>query len=230
MLRELAHFLFWAPQSLYLKGRLTQAELYDRLMGRAESHGMAPFRRRLVEGLRGEVLEVGAGTGLGLPYYGADTRVVALEPDADFRALAAPRAAASAAQIEFDAGSLDALPFADGRFDAVVCALVLCSVGDVGTALCEMRRVLRPGGEVRLIEHVRSEGKLAGRLMDLANPVWLALNGQGCNLHRDTTRLLREADYELLEDTPFQLFSPGFPAFPMRLLRTRPRGPEERAR
>ena len=55
MLRELAHFLFWAPQSLYLKGRLSQAELYDRLMGRAESHGMAPFRRRLVEGLRGDL-------------------------------------------------------------------------------------------------------------------------------------------------------------------------------
>lgn len=230
MLRELAHFLFWAPQSLYLKSRLSQAELYDRLMGRAESRGMAPFRRRLVEGLTGEVLEVGAGTGLGLPYYGPDARVVALEPDEAFRALAVPRAAASPARIELTDGSLDALPFADGRFDALVCALVLCSVGDVATALREMRRVVRPGGEVRLIEHVRSERPVAGRLMELANPAWLFLNGQGCNLHRDTTRLVREAGYEVLEDEPFQLFSPGLPAFPMRLMRTRPRGPEERER
>lgn len=229
MLRELAHFLFWAPESLYLKSRLSQAALYDELMGRTETRGMARFRERLAEGLRGEVLEVGAGTGLQLPYYEAGTRVVALEPDVAFRDLAAPRAQTSRAEVELTAGSVEVLPFKDGRFDAVVCSLVLCSVPDVTAALAEMARVVRPGGEVRLIEHVRSDGAVAGRLMRAVNSTWLALNGQGCNLDRDTVRLVREAGYSVLEDEPFQLFSPGLPAFPMRFLRTRPPGHEERA-
>ncbi len=223
VLREALHFLWWAPSSLYWKSKLSQPELYDLLMKRNEASGAAVYRRKLVAGLAGEVLEIGVGTGLQLPYYQASARVTAIEPDPHFLAYAHGRADESAAHVTLMPGSVDALPFENGQFSAVVCSLVLCSVSDVAAALREISRVLAPGGELRLIEHVRSEGAIAGPLMDAINPIWLRLNGQSCNLHRDTERLLGQGGFEVHESEPFQVFSPGLPAFPMRLMRATPR-------
>jgi ubiquinone/menaquinone biosynthesis C-methylase UbiE len=108
------------------------------------------------------------------------------------------------------------LPFDGGRFDAVMVALVLCSVTSAPEVLREIARVVRPGGQVRLIEHVRSEDPVAGRLMDLIDPIWLRLNGQGCHLNRRPEALLCEAGFTLREVRPFQVFTLGLPAFPMR--------------
>lgn len=222
MLREIVHLFRGAPDALRLMAALPQAELYDALMARSEEDGMAAWRRDLVRGLAGEVLEIGAGTGLMFPHYDEGAQVTAVEPDEAFSALARRRAEEARARVTIVRGSAEALSFEPGRFDAVVVALVLCSVASVPAALGEIARVLRPGGELRLIEHVRSQGKAAGPLMDLVDPVWLWLNQQGCHLNRDTEASLREAGFTLLEVRPFQVFTRGLPAFPMRWIRAAP--------
>jgi SAM-dependent methyltransferase len=216
MLREVGHFLRHAPATLKLKSRVSQAELYDTLIDRADAAGLGAQRDAMVEGLRGDVLEVGSGTGRMFGRYAAGVRVTAIEPDADFRERSAAPAAAAAARITVVDGNAEALAFADASFDGVVVALVLCSVGSVNTVLAELRRVLRPGGELRLIEHVRSDHAIAGAFMTVFNGPWRLLNGQGCNMHRRPLPLIRDAGFELVDVTPFQVFSPGLPAFPMR--------------
>ncbi len=216
MLKEVAHFLSHAPATLRLKAQHPQEDLYDLLMARSDEAGFAHHRSALAEGLRGRVLEVGCGTGLMFSHYPADVVVDAIETDDAFLAKARVRAGQSTASINLHTGRVESLPFEDSAFDAVVISLVLCSVQDVPTALSEVRRVLRPGGEVRLIEHVRSDDPVSGFFMDLLNPVWLHLNGQGCHMNRRTEAVLRENGFELRDVSAFQIFADGLPAFPMR--------------
>ena len=218
MLRELTHFLRHAPATLRLKRNLPQAELYDTLCAAGDDAGMTTWRAELLADLSGDVLEIGAGTGLMFPHYGAGARVTALEPDAAFAALAAPRAAAAAADITITAGTAESLPGAAHSRDAAVVGLVLCSVANPDAALGELARVLRPGAPLRLIEHVRSPGAVAGTLMRAANPLWRALNGQGCNMHRDPLPDLAAAGLMVERVEAFQVFSPGMPAFPLRAI------------
>lgn len=222
MIREILHLLATAPTSLRLMATCPREERYDEVMRRCDEDGFVGWREDLVRGLGGEVLEIGAGTGLMFPHYGEDATVTAVEPDEDALERARARAGDARARIDVLAGTAEALPFEEGRFDAVVMALVLCSIDDVPAALREAARVLRPGGEVRLIEHVRSERPVAGRLMDLSNPLWRWLNGVGCNLNRPAEATLREAGYTLREVRPFQIFGSCLPAFPMRWIRAVP--------
>ena len=113
----------------------------------------------------------------------------------------------------------EGLPFEDGSFDAVVSATVLCSVQSVEQTLSEVKRVLKPGGQFRLIEHVKSDRAVAGALMVAFNPLWQALNRQGCNMNRATEASLRSAGFTLLEVEPFQVFAPAFPPFPIRWIK-----------
>lgn len=224
MLKEVLHFLAHAPKTLSLSLKLPHPEFYDTLMLRADDRGMAAWRTALAADLRGEVLEIGCGTGLMFPYYPQSIRLSAVELVPEFLELAIQRAAKSPAQISLLVGDGLELPFAGGRFDNVIFGLVLCSVASVPKVLSETHRVLKPTGEIRLIEHVRSEHRLSGTLMDLMNPLWLALNGQGCNLNRQTETLLLENGFSITEVLPFQIFSPGIPAFPMRWMRAVPAG------
>ena len=128
-------------------------------------------RHGLVSELEGEVLEVGAGTGLNLRHYERADRVVAVEPDAGHGG--SPRASAPlrrAVPVEVLAGSAESLPFADETFDTAVVTFVLCSVESPQAALAEVRRVLKPGGQLVLLEHVRGEGRLA-RWQDRFTPI-----------------------------------------------------------
>ena len=218
MLRETFHFLRHAPSSLWHKARLSQTELYDLLMERADAHGLAERRRDLAAGAQGRVLEVGCGTGLLFPHYAEAARVNAIEPDAGFLDKARERARNCGAEVVVERGDVQDLRFDAGTFDTVVIGLVLCSVPSPERALAECARVLAPGGTLRLLEHVVSEKPVAGALMRAIDPVWLALNGQGCRLARDTVRFVREAGFTLDEDEAFQLWSPGLPAFPMRAI------------
>jgi SAM-dependent methyltransferase len=215
MIRALFHFLRHAPATLKLKQRLGQAELYDTLMERADAAGLGTRRDALAAGLHGDVLEIGAGTGRMFRRYAAGARVTAIEPDAAFRARSVAPAEASPARITVVDATAESLPFAAASFDAVVVCLVLCSVGSVPQVLGELRRVLRPGGELRLIEHVRSDRAVAGFFMRAFNWLWRLLNGQGCNMHRRPLPPLRDAGFDLVEVEPFQFFSAGLPAFPM---------------
>lgn len=218
MIREVAHFAWHAPKVLWKKARLSQAELYDDVLGAADRAGLSEQRSALVSDLHGEVLEIGAGTGAMFPHYGSKARVIAIEPDKDFLEHAKKREG-FAASIDVREGTGESLAFDAGRFDTVVCALVLCSVDSPENVLAEIRRVLKPSGELRLIEHVVSDRPVSAALMRAFDPVWVMLNGQGCRMGRDTEATLARASFEIVERHPFQIFAPGIPAFPMRRLR-----------
>jgi SAM-dependent methyltransferase len=149
-------------------------------------------RDALIAGLRGRVLEVGAGDGLNFEHYeNAVTEVVALEPEPHLRARAADRRIARVTVVD---GVAERLPFADASFDAVVACLVLCSVRSQAAALSEIGRVLRPGGELRFYEHVAARGA-AGHAVQRGldrSGLWPRL-AAGCHLARDTETAIRDA-------------------------------------
>ena len=167
-------------------------DLVVRLGGRTEQRN----REELIGGVRGTVLEIGAGTGLNLVRYERGIRVVAVEPEPTMARTAAGRARHARASVSVLRGVAEHLPFRDGAFDAVVACYVLCSVADLRGALAELRRVLRAGGEIRVYEHVRSRRPTAARLQDLVTPVW---HRCGCNCHpnRDTVGALRDAGFRV---------------------------------
>ncbi|OIJ66891.1 class I SAM-dependent methyltransferase [Streptomyces mangrovisoli] len=175
------------------------ARYYTRVSVRAESAlGMAALRDRLLAGLSGRVIEIGAGNGLNFAHYpGAVAEVVAIEPEHTLRQAAVQAALRAEVPVDVAPGAAEALPVKSEAFDAAVLSLVLCSVRDVPRALAEARRVLRPGGELRFFEHGAGGGRLMGvtqRTLD--RTVWPALNG-GCRLARDPIAAVREAGFEL---------------------------------
>lgn len=175
------------------------ARYYARVSVAAETRaGMAGVRARLLTGLSGRVIEIGAGNGLNFAHYPRTvSEVVAIEPERGLRKLAADAALRSGVPVDVVPGAAEALPVKSEAFDAVVVSLVLCSVRDVPRALAEVRRVLRPGGVVRFFEHGRGGGRamhLTQRALD--RTLWPPLNG-GCHLSRDAIAALRDAGFEL---------------------------------
>ena len=168
--------------------------LYDLLSRRAEHGELGERRGALVAGLEGDILEVGAGTGANLRHYKRAARVVALEPDASMARRLPPKVAEAAVPVEVLRGSLDALPFPAATFDAVVSTFVLCSVEEPGRALGEIHRVLRPGGQLVVLEHVRGKGRLA-RWQELFTPLHRRLAGN-CHLNRDTRSEIGQAGFD----------------------------------
>lgn len=160
------------------------AALYDRMTAPVERDVWGPRRERLLAGLTGDVLDVGAGTGANLPYLTEAKRVTAVEPDAAMRRKLTAKAARAAVRVTVSDAGAEALPCSDASVDAVVFTLVLCSVADPDRALSEARRVLKPGGRLVVLEHVRGTGKLA-RWQDHLVPLWRRMNA-GCHPNRDT--------------------------------------------
>jgi len=183
------------------------ARVYERFSVRGEAHGQADNRRRLLAGLHGKVVEVGAGNGLNFAHYpSAVDEVVAVEPEPFLRERARERAAGAAVAVRVVDGTAEALPLADGEADAVVTSLVLCSVADQAVALAEARRVLRPGVELRFYEHVvsRRPAKAAVQRV-LTRTVWSHI-AAGCHLDRDTGAAIAAAGFtvESSERVPYQ--------------------------
>lgn len=173
------------------------ARFYDRF-SRAEESELGPLRDEMLEGLSGRVLEVGAGNGLNFAHYPASVRaVVAIEPEPFLRARAELAAAGGSVPVSVRKGLAGQLDLEPGSFDAAVCSLVLCSVPDVKAALDELRRALRPGGELRFLEHVRGKGVKADvqRAVD-STRMWPAMVG-GCHCSRDTVAAVHAAGFEL---------------------------------
>ncbi len=135
--------------------------LYDLYLSVLEPLGLRRWRAWLVAGARGRTLDLGSGTGRNLPLLPPGARGVAVDPHPD----ALARARARAPGVPLVVARAEALPFRAGSFDTVVSGLVLCSVDDADAALAEVRRVLRPGGGLRLLEHVRHSG-VRGALQD----------------------------------------------------------------
>ncbi len=169
--------------------------LYD-LLGRSQERGeLGQIRRSLLTGLEGDVLEVGAGTGANLPHYRHATRVVAVEPDPSMAKRIGPKAAHASVPVEVVDAGVERLPFPDGSFDAAVSTFVLCSVAEPATALAEVRRVLRPGGTLVVLEHVAGDGKLR-RWQQRLTPVHRRIAGN-CHLARDTRAALADAGFDV---------------------------------
>lgn len=173
------------------------ARMYQRISAESEKRGTAAHRDRILAGLTGRVLEVGAGNGMNFDHYPATVaEVVAVEPEDRLRALAEEAAASAPVPVRVVAAHADALPFEDASFDAAVASLVLCSVPDPVRSLVEVCRILEPGGELRFFEHVRSANRLLGVFQDLVTPLW-AHGGGGCHLNRDTAAAIRAAGLEI---------------------------------
>ena len=196
------------------------ARVYTRMAAGLEHRGAADIRSRLLAGLQGSVVEVGAGTGTNLAHYpAAVTRVLAVEPEAHLRALAERAAASAPVPVEVVDGVAERLPLADASVDAAVTSLVLCSVADQAVALREVARVLRPGGELRFWEHVRADGGALARVQRLLDrTVWPLLAG-GCHLSRETLRAIEDAGFTVtrLERVRFPDTRPPNPAGPQVL-------------
>lgn len=157
------------------------ARLYDALLWPLGLLGLTRVRRRMLAGLTGRVLEVGTGTGLNLRSAKAvEAQVVAIDRNLGFLC----RARASGARAALVCADAQALPFRPGAFDAAVETLVFCSVPSPSEALAEIRRVLRPGGELRMLDHVLAPGRVLGTLQRALGPAWLAVTGD-CHLDRD---------------------------------------------
>jgi SAM-dependent methyltransferase len=157
------------------------------------------LRRRLLCGLRGRVLEIGCGDGRAFELYPPEVEaVLAVEPDAVARSLAADRAAAAAVPIEVVDGSAERLPAQDRAFDAVVAVWVLCSVADPSAALREIGRVLTPDGELRFYEHVRSPHRAFRGLQRAVDRVYWTRALGGCRTTRDTEAAIVAGGFELV--------------------------------
>jgi ubiquinone/menaquinone biosynthesis C-methylase UbiE len=191
------------------------ARLYLRMTKSRTARGEEEHRRRLLAGISGRVIEVGAGNGLNFPFYPETvTEVLAVEPESTLRAAALEAAREAPVRIEVMDGVSSKLPAADGSFDAGIASLVLCSVPDQASALAELRRVIRPGGELRFYEHVVSERPFPARLQRIADATFWPRVGGGCHMSRDTTRAIEEAGFAIENCDRFP-FSPGAPVPPL---------------
>ncbi|MER7515623.1 class I SAM-dependent methyltransferase [Streptomyces sp. NPDC126499] len=163
-----------------------------------EKAGIAEHRGRLLDGLAGEVIEVGAGNGLNFRHCPPGvTRLVAVEPEPNLRRMAEREARRAPVPVEVEAARAERLPFPDASFDAAVVCLVLCSVAAPDRALAELHRVLRPGGQLRFFEHVRADSPAMRRVQRaLDATVWPRLAG-GCHTGRDTLTALVTAGFAL---------------------------------
>lgn len=175
------------------------ARMYLKAAAKAEARGADEHRRRLLDGLHGVVVEVGAGHGLNFPHYPTSvSEVTALEPEATLRAEAEKAAATSPVPVRVLTGVADHLPVDDDSVDAVVASLVLCSVPDQAHALTEIKRVLKPGGELRFYEHVIPNCQPKRTLIKAIDHsgLWPAIAG-GCHPARDMTTAIQHAGFDI---------------------------------
>ena len=193
------------------------ASMYDRMTAPMERRFLGQRRERLLAGLTGRVLDVGAGTGANLRHLRHAVGVVVAEPDDAMRARLAIRCREdrepAGVPVEVVAATAESLPYDDGTFDAVVFTLVLCTVAEPARALAEARRVLRPSGQLVVLEHVRGGPGLT-RWQDRIDPLWSRLMA-GCHPNRDTQLAIAQAGFTFEHVECFQPMPGWIPTSPM---------------
>ena len=181
-------------------GERVLPRIFDKICGTAAS---APLRRRVCEGLAGDVVEIGFGSGHNVPYYpSAVTRVSAIEPADLAWELAGARVRASQAMVERAGLDGQSLPFADGSYDAALSTYTVCTIPDPIAALREVHRVLRPGGEFHFLEHGLAPDESVRRWQHRIEPAWKHVAG-GCHLARPIVELFHEAGFTLRDVDEF---------------------------
>ncbi len=171
------------------------AARYDSMSKGPEEAGLLTLRQELLSGVSGRVVEIGAGTGRNLDFYGDGVELTVTEPDAHMARRLQQRIEEHGRPVELVQAPAEDLPFEDGRFDVAVSTLVLCGVDDQARALGEVRRVLKPGGELIFIEHVRSDEPKLARWQNRLNPLNRVV--ARCNCNRSTVDAIRAAGFTI---------------------------------
>jgi len=185
----------WVPMPRLL------ASIYDRFMKKTEEASLQEWRADLLSHAKGDVLEVGVGTGINLPFYANRPKISSLtlaEPDPHMRKRAEARAKLlDRSDVKIIDAPVENLPFAEASFDTVVATLLLCSVKDPSAALASIRRLLRPGGRFLFLEHVAAEEN-PGRLLwqERIEPFWKII-GDNCHLTRRTLLSIKSAGFSV---------------------------------
>jgi ubiquinone/menaquinone biosynthesis C-methylase UbiE len=186
------------------------AAMYDRMMASSEKDGLQAHRAAIIGEATGDVLEIGGGTGANLPYYGDAVRSLTItEPEAPMLKRLQARAAELRPEAKLLRAPAEDLPFGDEQFDTVVATLVLCTVDDQPRALRELRRVLKPGGRLLFMEHVRSDEPGLARWQDRMFGIHLRM-GYGCHCNRPTLDGIQAAGFEV-EDLEHDTIKHGPP-------------------
>jgi len=174
------------------------ARVYARVAEMSERRGGAEHRRKLLTGLQGRVVEVGAGSGANFQHYPSSvSEVVAVEPEHYLRERAEHAASKAPVSVSVAQGGANYLPGEAQSFDAGVVALVLCTVPDQQSALAELHRVIRPGGELRFYEHVLAHSRWEARFQRFADATFWPRVAGGCHLGRDTTAAIERAGFQI---------------------------------
>ena len=175
------------------------AAIYDPIMGRTEKAGLRAQREALLARASGDVLEIGGGTGANLTFYGDAVRSLTItEPEKPMIRRLQRHISEQAPDAMLLRAPAEDLPFEDATFDVAVSTLVLCTVDDQPRALRELHRVLRPGGKLLFIEHVRSDDPKLARHQDRMMPINVRI-GHGCHCNRPTLQSIRSAGFEVTE-------------------------------
>ena len=173
------------------------ARAYDLVMIPANLLGLLKWRKWITAIQGDKILEIGIGTGLNIEHYRPGTDIFAIEPDLQMLKRAAVRRRKFKANAHLILGRAEALPFSDREFDAAFATLVLCTVDDSNRSFRELYRVLKPGGSIRLFEHVRMEKGPGATLQDFLTPVWKHIAG-GCHLNRNTLTAVENAGFKII--------------------------------
>lgn len=177
-------------------GRMLAAS-YDRSLAATEEAGLRERRRALIAEASGRTVELGAGTGLNFEHYpDAVSELILTEPFGPMAERLRERVAGSARSVQVVEAAAERLPIDDDSVDTVVVTLVLCTVDDVGATLAEITRVLRPGGRMLFIEHVRAGDPRLARWQDRLERPWRFI-GHGCRCNRDTVAAIEASPLEL---------------------------------
>ena len=197
-----------------------QRQVFPYLLNQVmQTSSLMDKRRELLLPIEGEVLEIGFGTGLNIPFYGNVDVLYALEPNPDIYHLAVERVQHAPFHVRHVQAHAEKLPFADQSLDHVVSTWTLCSIARLDQALAEIYRVLKPTGTLHLVEHVKHPNSVKIQsLQTLLTPIQKRI-GDGCHLNRDIERSLQQAKFKFIEKQYFD--AEGIPSIAQKMLMAR---------
>ena len=197
-----------------------QRRIFPHLLNQVmQTASLMDRRRELLLPIEGEVLEIGFGTGLNVPFYGNVDSLYALEPNPDIYQLAVERVQHAPFYIKHVQSSAEKLPFADASLDHIISTWTLCSIPQLDQALAEIHRVLKPTGTFHLLEHVKHPDSVKIQsLQTLLTPIQKRI-GDGCHLNRDIERHVLQANFQFIVKDYFD--AEGIPAIAQKMLLAR---------